>query len=86
MMELPRRHFCPVCGSFMGMTRKAGDLVTCSWAEYDEAGNACAENGYAYHDLLPDDVAIVRRPGQRLWESPVRFTGQHAPNQGETKQ
>lgn len=45
------KHYCPVCGSFMGFTHGLGDVVFCSFGE-DEEG-PCADFGFAEHPEEP---------------------------------
>ena len=79
MKQAARRHSCPACGSFMGFTHESGDLVTCSHADYETPDNPCAVHGFAYHDLMPEALEEPNRRGRRLWELPIRYTGEHAP-------
>lgn len=74
---MSERHFCPVCGSLMGFTHQPGDVVVCSWSNYDDPDNLCAKYGHAYHGLPDPDGQ--RHPTGRLWERAVPYTGEHEP-------
>jgi len=68
-MTLPTeamKHYCPVCGSFMGLTHSAGEFAFCSWG--DDVESPCARYGFGMHRrFLRNRKPTARKPviGQR---------------------
>lgn len=60
---IPVKHYCRVCGSFMGFTHEPGDVVVCSYAEDSVR---CETYGWAEHPRddakrLPDTRGKMHR-------------------------
>lgn len=63
------KHYCPACGSFMGLTHESGESVLCSYADYDDPTDECARVGFAFH---PEPHEVVKPPSHygRKWLPP----------------